>query len=73
MIPRLRPPVQRTAEEFVERLSILFGKGGYRWEAVLWAGDVAIKNACDPTATTLEWRHELKAIGDTLNPTKARE
>jgi hypothetical protein len=30
------------------------------WQRVYWAGQTCINNACDPTATTLEWRDELK-------------
>ncbi len=30
------------------------------WQRVYWAGQMCIDNACDPTATTLEWRDELK-------------
>lgn len=30
------------------------------WQRVFYAGQTCIENACDPNATTLEWRDELK-------------
>ena len=30
------------------------------WQRVFFAGQTCIENACDPNATTLEWRDELK-------------
>ena len=56
------PPELMSATQFVERLRQAYSSGGYRWQGVLWAGKTAIDNACDPDATTLEWRKELKAI-----------
>lgn len=61
-------PPEMPAEQFVERLRAAHKAGGFRWQAVLWAGDTAIRNSCDPTAKVLEWRKELKLIGDTLEP-----
>ena len=34
---------------------------GCSWERVLWAGQTAIENACDPNARTLEFKDEIKA------------
>ncbi len=32
-----------------------------KWQRVLWAGKVALDNACDPTAKTVEWKPEIAA------------
>lgn len=34
---------------------------GPLWRRVLFAGQVAIDNACDPNAKTLEWKPEIAA------------
>lgn len=33
----------------------------YSWQRLIIAGQVAIDNACDPTADTLEWKPEIAA------------
>lgn len=37
---------------------------GTCWQRVLWAGDVAIKNACDPDADVLEFKPEIQRAMD---------
>ena len=36
------------------------------WKRVFFAGQVAIDNACDPNADTLEWREELKEAAEKI-------
>lgn len=47
--------------ELGERVEAWWDKHGGSWDRVVFGGQMAIENACDPNADTLEWRPEIAA------------
>ena len=44
-----------------ERVQAWWEKHGGSWGRVVFGGQTAIQNACDPNASTLEWKPEIAA------------
>lgn len=58
-----------------ERVGVWWQKHGHCWHRVVFGGQVAIANACDPNATTLEFKPEIAEglrIIATLNAAEKR-
>lgn len=43
------------------RVAEWWEKHGHCWHSVVFGGQTAIQNACDPNASTLEWKPEIAA------------
>jgi len=52
-----------TAEAVWDWLQEQWRTVGPRWQRVLWAGDTAIRNACDPESRVLDWHPHLRHLG----------
>lgn len=53
--------VEIEPEQIVEWLQENWLSISHKWQRVLYAGQTAIENACDPTQSTLEWKPEIAA------------
>lgn len=53
---------QEVHAELGQRIEEWWDKHGGSWDRVVFGGQTAIQNACEPNASTLEWKPEIASL-----------